>query len=158
MEKFTDVKGAEVTLAFQENAFDQEPKHILVICRYQNEWLLTHHKQRGLEFPGGKVEEGETLEEAARREVMEETGGILEYLVSIGEYQVTDERDSFVKRIFFGEAERIVQKEEYLETRGPVLVQGDIATERMQEQYSFIMKDDVIKKSLAFLEGQFNIK
>jgi 8-oxo-dGTP diphosphatase len=158
MEKFTDVNGAEVTLAFQENAFDQEPKHVLIICRYQNDWLLTHHKQRGLEFPGGKVEEGETLEEAARREVREETGAVLERLVSIGEYQVSDERGSFVKRIFYGEAERILQKKDYLETRGPVLVQGDLAAERMQKQYSFIMKDDVIKKSLAYLEEKFDIK
>lgn len=158
MEKFKDVRGAEVTLSFKENAFEVEPKHILIICRHKDEWLLTHHKQRGLEFPGGKVEEGETLEEAARREVMEETGGILENIVSIGEYQVSNEKGSFVKRIYYGEAETILKKEDYLETLGPVLVNGDLATDRMQEQYSFIMKDDVLKNSLAFIEREFNIK
>lgn len=158
MKKFKDVKGAEVTFSFRENAFEVEPKHILIVCRHKGEWLLTRHKQRGLEFPGGKVEEGETLEEAARREVMEETGGILDHLVIIGEYQVSNEKGSFVKRIYYGEAEAIVQKDDYLETLGPVLVKGDLASDRMQEQYSFIMKDDVLKNSLAFIEGKFNFK
>ncbi len=49
----------------------------MVICQYEKGWLLTNHKTRGFEFPGGKVEQGESLEEAARREVYEETGAIL---------------------------------------------------------------------------------
>ena len=36
----------------------------------RDQWLLTHHLRRGLEFPGGKVELGETPEEAAVREFM----------------------------------------------------------------------------------------
>ena len=47
---------------------------MFVICRFYQQWLLTKHKIRGWEFPGGKKEEGETLEEAAIREVEEETG------------------------------------------------------------------------------------
>ena len=45
-------------------------KHVWVVCRYGDQWLLTHHLRRGLEFPGGKVELGETPEEAAVREFM----------------------------------------------------------------------------------------
>ena len=151
MEKFKDINGGDVILSFQENAFEKSAHHVLVICKYEGKWLLTKHKVRGLEFPGGKMDKGESLEDAARREVMEETGAVLIRLESIGEYQVSDKEDLFVKRIFYGEVEKILPQDDYLETGGPVLVSGDILVERMKDEYSFIMKDDVIKHSLEFL-------
>lgn len=36
--------------------------------------LLVHHRLRGWELPGGKLEVGEGWADAARREVLEETG------------------------------------------------------------------------------------
>ena len=57
--KFRDYYNNEVHLSFKDHPFSEQPKHVLIICRYQGKWLLTRHKERGLEFPGGKVEEGE---------------------------------------------------------------------------------------------------
>ena len=42
--------------------------------------LLVKNRKRGWEAPGGKIEEGETPEEAAHREFMEETGRALKIL------------------------------------------------------------------------------
>src|SRR5438309_2234979 len=126
MKKFLDINGNRVELTFSPDAFQEKAGHVLVICQYGDGWLLTNHKVRGLEFPGGKMEVGETLEDAARREVYEETGALLENLDKIGEYKVTDPKRSFVKAIFWGMVKMIDQTNTYYETNGPVVVKGEI--------------------------------
>lgn len=37
-------------------------------------WLMVLNKKRGWEVPGGKIEDGEKIDEAALRELFEETG------------------------------------------------------------------------------------
>lgn len=148
METFIDEQGGRVTVSFQKDSFAQKACHVLVICRFYDQWLLTKHKERGWEFPGGKKEGNETLEEAAKREVEEETGARLKSLQYIGEYEVDSGEKSFVKAIFYAEAENLLPKEDYFETNGPVLIGGDILTLRFQDSYSFIMKDKVIELAL----------
>src|SRR4051812_41862261 len=122
MKQFFDSNGGRVELSFTRKAFQEEAKHVLVIFQHAGDWLLTNHKQRGLEFPGGKMESGETLEEAARREVYEETGATLSNLTYIAEYQVSGQKGSFVKAVFWGTVNRVEEPSSYYETHGPVKV------------------------------------
>src|SRR6476620_2328130 len=138
MKTFKNEKVRTVKLSFLIYSFSKQADHGFVSCRFFDQWLLTKHKERGWEFPGGKREPGETIEEAAIREVEEETGAKLKTLHFIGEYEVTDKENSFVKAIYYAEVE-------VLSTNGPILIGGDLLSLRFQDHYSFIMKDRVVE-------------
>ena len=104
------------------------------------------------------MEEGESPQEPACREVYEETGAILEELVQIGEYRVTNEKNSFVKAVFWGKIKTIDNTNNYYETNGPVVVKGDILRLRFGEEYSFIMKDEVIQECIKHIDKLQNEK
>lgn len=152
MFQFLDVNGNKVELSFLSQSFPEESRHVLVICQYRGDWLLTHHKERGLEFPGGKREQGETLEEAAIREVMEETGATIEELTFLAEYRVSDAKGPFVKTVFLGKVKELAKTASYFETNGPALINGDLLQLRHGKEYSFIMKDDVVAECLKRVE------
>lgn len=57
-----------------------------LISNPQDEVLLIKSPQRGWEFPGGQVEEGENLIEALQREIREETGMVASIGALVGVY------------------------------------------------------------------------
>jgi 8-oxo-dGTP diphosphatase len=149
---FTDYYNNQVKLSFEDHPFSDEPKHVWVICRYKNKWLLTKHKERGMEFPGGKVEEGETAEQAAIREVEEETGGLVQRIRYIGQYYVDGKRQAVVKNVYYAIIYRLLPKDSYMETNGPHLLKKLPKNVKYLEVYSFLMKDDVLKHSLRYID------
>ncbi|GAA5417725.1 putative 8-oxo-dGTP diphosphatase YtkD [Paraliobacillus ryukyuensis] len=158
MKVFKDYYANEVTLSFENHPFEKNPKHVWVICRWQGKWLLTKHKDRGLEFPGGKVEAGETAEEAAIREVKEETGGLVETLSYIGQYYVKGKTEHVVKNIYFAEINNLLSQVTYYETEGPVLLKALPSTIKTDRTFSFIMKDQVLPYSLKQINSLLNTR
>jgi 8-oxo-dGTP diphosphatase len=67
------------------------PKHIVsaatIVINEQGELLLIKGPRMGWEMPGGQVEEGESLKEAAIRETMEESGIEVEVTKFCGIFQ-----------------------------------------------------------------------
>lgn len=66
------------------------PKHIIsasaIVINDHNEILLINGSLRGWEMPGGQVEEGESIAQAAIRETKEESGIDIEILEFCGIY------------------------------------------------------------------------
>jgi|SRR5271157_426467 len=54
--------------------------YVYVIAFRGEEFLMVRHARRAWEMPGGKVDAGESAEEAAAREFREETGHVVDSL------------------------------------------------------------------------------
>ncbi|WP_301107626.1 NUDIX domain-containing protein [Sporosarcina sp.] len=117
MLKFEDLQGADVELTFGPNQHQIESRHVLVVIKYEGRWLLTKHRIRGFEFPGGKAEPGESIEQAAIRETFEETGVTIENVRSFAEYVVFT-APPFCKAVFTGDIVGIDHHHKLLETEG----------------------------------------
>lgn len=78
------------------------PKHIVsaacIVLNDEQKILLIKGPKRGWEMPGGQVELGEPLHEAAIREVKEESGANIEITRFCGIFQNTT--DSIVNTLF----------------------------------------------------------
>lgn len=153
---FTDFYRNKVHLSFEKEPFSKTPKHVWIISRYKNQWLLTKHRTRGLEFPGGKVEQGESAKEAAIREVMEETGGSISEIHYIAQYYVDGKSDQIIKNVYFAEIDILEEQTTYYETLGPRLLYRIPSDVKEQDGYSFMMKDDVLVHCLEYVQSHFS--
>lgn len=150
---FRDYYNNEVNLSFDNHPFSTDPRHVWAICKYENQWLVTKHKERGLEFPGGKVENGETAEQAAIREIHEETGGVVKDIRYIGQYIVYGKTDTVVKNVYYATIDKLTDQDTYYETDGPILLPTIPANIAYNDRYSFMMKDGVLENCLKLLKG-----
>jgi len=141
--KFRDKDNDEVYLTYKTNKDIADGQHVLVIPIFKQQLLFTQHKIRGIEFPGGKKEAGETSEMAASRELFEETGASIKHCEYIAQYRVDRQSGySFTKDVFMVEVDEIVQQPNYYETDGPLLFQN---TDQIAEaKKSYLLKDAAI--------------
>lgn len=104
-----------------------------VICsRHQGQWLFVRHRQRDTwEMPGGHREPGESIEQAAARELVEETGALEFILQPVCDYSVqyAGQAPSY-GRIFFAQVES-------LGALPPLEIAEVIRRERMPEQMTY---------------------
>lgn len=104
-----------------------------VICsRYRGQWLFVRHKQRATwEVPGGHHEPGESIAQAAARELVEETGALEFTLQPVCDYSVQyDGQPPSYGRIFFAQVES-------MGALPPLEIAEVIRREHMPEQMTY---------------------
>lgn len=75
---------------FYETVEDSLLKFAVILARHDGKWVLCKHQARDTyEAPGGHREPGETIDEAARRELYEETGAVNYEIQPLCVYSVT---------------------------------------------------------------------
>jgi 8-oxo-dGTP diphosphatase len=119
--------------------------HVVILALYQNQLLFTKHKDRGIEWPGGKVEPMETPLQAAIRELSEETGGQASSIWFLGQYKATREsgnHDHFIKNIYVADVDFLAPSHTGEDTYGPILVPYDV-NPTAEEGFSPLVMDQV---------------
>ncbi|WP_107943030.1 NUDIX domain-containing protein [Metasolibacillus sp. FSL H7-0170] len=146
---FTDENGFKVVLRFDHGPFEVEPRHVLVLVQHKGKWLCAVHKERGVEFPGGKQEAGETLLQAAIREVYEETQVQIKDVEWFA-YYVVHTKTPFCKAVFTANVAHIEEFVGEYETTGRLWLTADELL--THPHLSFYMRDAGMKKMLQEVE------
>ncbi len=83
-------------------------KFVVIVTKYQGKWVFVKHRKRDTwEIPGGHIDEGETPDEAASRELMEETGAVKFQIKPFCDYSVSMGDKFGVSRLYFATIDEI---------------------------------------------------
>jgi 8-oxo-dGTP diphosphatase len=75
---------------------------VVIVTQYQDKWVWVKHRERDTwEIPGGHIEKGESANEAASRELIEETGAIKFSIKPFCDYSVIAGNKSGISRLYF---------------------------------------------------------
>lgn len=99
-----------VEVKFYDPGFTPDSKLIYSVIgsTYKGKWVFVRHNKRTtFEIAGGHIEAGETAMEAAKRELMEETGAIKFNIVCIATYSVTMNKETAFGRLYYADIQSI---------------------------------------------------
>jgi 8-oxo-dGTP diphosphatase len=81
---------------------------VVIASNYQGKWVWVKHRERDTwEIPGGHIEKGESANEAAKRELVEETGATKFTIKSICDYSVNTGNKKGVSRLYYAKIEEL---------------------------------------------------
>jgi 8-oxo-dGTP diphosphatase len=87
---------------------DTSLTYSVIAAKYGDSWLFVRHQKRDTwEIPGGHIELDETSEEAAVRELMEETGAVDFKIECVATYSVLKDGEIGFGRLYLAEILRL---------------------------------------------------
>lgn len=90
-------------------------KYAIIISKYKGKYIFVKHRKRTTwEIPGGKREKNETILEAAKRELFEETSAIDFEIKEICDYSVTSDNNvTKYGRLYYAKIKTLKEKLEF---------------------------------------------
>lgn len=134
-----------------------DPGYVLVFAFYKNQLLLTKHKKRGWELPGGKREKDESPISAAIRETYEETGAELSAIKHIAQYRIeSPSAEIQIKTIYLADVWCFHDLPNGFETDAIKLVSELPTSESIKNDpyFSPLLKDDVYRLTRQYVLAQ----
>ena len=111
-------------------------KYAVIAARHQGNWVLCRHKQRHTwEIPGGHREDGEAIDETARRELWEETGAVNAILQPVCVYNVVRDGESSYGKLYYADISELgtlPENSEIGEVRQFIGLPGDLTYPQIQ--------------------------
>ena len=121
----------------------------VISARYRDKWMFVrHHKRTTYEIAGGHIEEGESSDEAASRELSEETGALEFNISCIATYSVRKDGETGWGRLYYAD----VQK------KGPIPdiseIEEVVLLDRIPEHPTHSnIQPHLFRKTLEYLSG-----
>lgn len=95
-------------VCFHTHADDALLRFAVICARYRGQWLLVRHRERRTwECPGGHREPGEAIDDAARRELWEETDALRFRLHPVCAYSVATPDAETYGMLYWAEIEEL---------------------------------------------------
>jgi 8-oxo-dGTP diphosphatase len=94
------------TVNFFSPGYDPGVKltYSVISARYSDKWMFVrHHKRKTFEIAGGHIEEGESSDDAASRELEEETGALKFEIACIATYSVMKDGETGWGRLYYAD-------------------------------------------------------
>jgi 8-oxo-dGTP diphosphatase len=90
------------TLILPPNSIEESIlRYVVIAARERGLWVFVRHRDRTTwEMPAGHIEKGESADQAALRELIEETGAVAPTLRHLCDYQVTAEGKTGSGRLY----------------------------------------------------------
>lgn len=139
-----------------------EPNCALIIAFYHGDLILTYHKTRGWELPGGTRQSNEWIIQTAIRELYEETGAEVERIEPIAQYKIIEfDKLKYVKTIYISTVKSIHPLPYGYETDRIKLFKSPPKPESIKtdKSYSPLVKDMVYEYAIAIaLEHRYYLE